>query len=313
MSPSYLELLDSDELLARADRARELMHACVLCARKCRVDRTVSTKGAMCRTGALARVDSYGPHFGEEDPIRGTHGSGTIFFSGCSLRCVFCQNWDVSQGESGRETDAESIAEIMLALQTAGCHNINLVSPSHVVSQILEAVVVAARKGLRLPLVWNSGGYDSLESLQLLDGVVDIYMPDIKWGESGEGQRYSRARNYAPISRAAVREMHRQVGDLETDADGIAVRGLIVRHLVLPGGVARSERVLRFIAEELSPNTYVNLMDQYRPAFRAPDYPPLDRALAEGEFEAILQRARRLGLHRVDSRRTGLKPLDGWC
>lgn len=313
MAPSYVDLFESGELAARAARARDLMHSCVLCARRCRVDRTVSLKGVMCRTGVRARVEGYGAHHGEEDPIRGTRGSGAIFFSGCSLRCVFCQNWDVSQGDPGLERDADTLAGMMLELQASGCHNVNLVTPSHVVAQILDALVVAAGRGLRIPLVWNSGGYDSLEALRLLDGVVDIYMPDIKWGESGEGLRFSRARQYAPISRAAVREMYRQVGDLETNADGVAVRGLLVRHLVLPGGVARTERVLRFIAEELSPDTYVNLMDQYRPAFRAPDYPPLDRALAEGEFEAVVARARRLGLRRVDVRRSGVTRVEKRC
>jgi putative pyruvate formate lyase activating enzyme len=253
-------------------------------------------------------VYSSGPHHGEEDPLRGTRGSGTIFFSWCNLRCVYCQNWDISQRGAGQEVGPEELAGMMLALQGLGCHNINLVSPSHVVAQIISAVEIAARNGLRLPLVYNTGGYDSPEALALLDGIIDIYMPDMKYGDSGIARRYSRVRNYVETNRAAVTEMHRQVGDLALDAQGIAQRGLLVRHLVLPGNLAGTGQVLAFIAREISPDTYLNLMDQYHPCYRAGENPPLDRALRREEFEAALALAARHGLHRLDPRQRHLLP-----
>ncbi|MFN3594141.1 MAG: radical SAM protein [Thiobacillaceae bacterium] len=257
----------------------------------------------MCRTGERAWVASDGPHHGEERPISGYGGSGTIFFTWCNLRCVFCQNREISQKGEGCEVSPEALAGMMLELQAVGCHNINLVSPSHVVAQILAALALAARQGLRLPLVYNTGGYDSPEALALLDGVVDIYMPDMKWGDSQAAHRYSHVRDYWAVNRAAVREMHRQVGDLVLDDRGIAVRGLLVRHLVLPGDLANTRRVLEFIARELSPNTYVNLMDQYYPCYRAGEYPPLDRRLSAAELRAAVETARELGLARLDGLR----------
>lgn len=297
--PAYLGS-ESDALEARAQEAQAHLARCDLCPRYCRVDRRVSAAGALCRTGARALVHSYGPHHGEEDPLRGRRGSGTIFFAWCNLRCVFCQNWDISQKGIGREVTADELARIMLELQAMGCHNINLVSPSHVVAQILAAVAVAAAQGLRLPLVYNTGGYDSPEALQLLDGVVDIYMPDIKYADPENARRYSRARDLVAVSRAAVREMHRQVGDLVLDEDGIARRGLLVRHLVLPGDVAGSAQVMEFLAREISRDSYVNLMDQYRPCYRADRYPPLDRAPTPDEYAEALASARSAGLHRFD-------------
>lgn len=243
---------------------------------------------------------SYGPHHGEERPLSGWRGSGTIFFSWCSLRCVFCQNWEISQGGVGAEVEPAELAAMMLELQAIGCHNINLVTPSHVVAQILEALAIAAEAGLRLPLVYNTGGYDSPEALALLDGVIDIYMPDMKYGDSELAHRYSHVRDYVRVNRAAVGEMHRQVGDLSLDEDGIATRGLLVRHLVLPGDIAGTEEVLTFLAREIGPNTYLNLMDQYRPCHRAADNPPLGRPLAPAEYRRALEVAGRLGLHRLD-------------
>jgi putative pyruvate formate lyase activating enzyme len=245
-------------------------------------------------------VHGHGPHHGEEMPLRGRGGSGTIFFSRCSLRCVYCQNWEISWMGAGREVGPVELAAMMLDLQRSGCHNVNLVSPGHVVAQVLAATLIAARAGLRLPLVYNSGGYDSLEALALLDGVIDIYMPDMKYADPEAARRYSGVRDYWDVNRAAVTEMHRQVGDLVLDDRGLARRGLLVRHLVLPGDVARSEAVITFLAEQISSNTYLNLMDQYLPWFRASLYPPLDRLLGPAEFDRVVELAHRHGLHRLD-------------
>lgn len=302
--PAYLRLLRSGELEQRVKQAWLHLEDCDLCARYCHVNRLEGTRGAVCRTGERAVVHSYGPHHGEEDPLRGWGGSGTIFFSWCNLRCVFCQNWEISQKGIGREVEPEELAQMMLELQAQGCHNINLVSPSHVVAQILAAVRDAAQRGLRLPLVYNTGGYDSLEALRLLDGVIDIYMPDMKYGDSETAHQYSHVRNYVEVNQVAVREMHRQVGDLVQDERGIARRGLLVRHLVLPGGLANSERVLAFIADEISPDTYLNLMDQYFPCYRASDFPPLDRPITSEEYRHALALAERHGLRRLDKPRS---------
>jgi putative pyruvate formate lyase activating enzyme len=301
-SPAYLRLLDGGELARRADEASRHLEDCDLCARYCFVDRCATTEGAACRTGGRAVVASHGAHHGEEDPLRGSRGSGTIFFSWCSLRCAFCQNWDVSQKGIGREVEPAEIAGMMLELQRRGCHNINLVTPSHVVAQIIAAVHDAAKRGLRLPLVYNTGGYDSPEALALLDGVIDIYMPDMKYGDSALARKYSRVRNYVEANERAVREMHRQVGDLVLDEDGIALRGLIVRHLVLPDDIAGTEKVLEFLAEEISRDTYLNLMDQYRPSYRADEYPEIRRTITGAEYAGALATAERVGLHRLDRR-----------
>ncbi len=301
--PAYLRLLRTGELAKRAEHAWRRLADCDLCARYCRVDRLQSTKGAVCRTGERALVASYGAHFGEEAPLTGRRGSGTIFFSWCNLRCVFCQNWEISQRGAGRAVAPEEIAAMMLSLQREGCHNINFVTPSHAVAQILAAVLIAARAGLLLPLVYNTGGYDSPEALALLDSVIDIYMPDMKYGDSERGRKYSRVRDYAKVNRAAVREMHRQAGDLVLDKSGIAQRGLLVRHLVLPGDISGTESVLAFIVNEISPDTYLNLMDQYRPCHHAAEYPPLDRPLSSGEYRAARELAEKYGLRRLDERR----------
>ncbi len=300
--PAYVSLLRSGELKKRAREAERHLEDCDLCARYCHVNRRETIRGAVCRTGERAVVCSFGPHHGEEDPLRGTRGSGTIFFSWCNLRCIFCQNWEISWKGQGREATADEIADMMLGLQAARCHNINFVSPSHVVAQILAALPVAAERGLRLPLVYNTGGYDSPEALALLDGVIDIYMPDMKYGDSALAKKYSHVPDYVRVNRAAVREMHRQVGDLVLDEHGIARRGLLVRHLILPEGIAGTGRVLKFLAEKISPNTYLNLMDQYRPCYRAGGYPELDRPITSSEYREALEIARRYGIARLDQR-----------
>jgi putative pyruvate formate lyase activating enzyme len=301
--PAYLVLHRSGELRARSARARERLADCDLCARYCHCDRLHGTSGAVCRTGEKARVHGFGPHLGEEDPLRGTRGSGTIFFSWCNLRCDFCQNWTISQRGDGVEVTPEELATRMLELRDAGCHNVNLVSPSHVVAQVLAALEIAAGRGLDLPIVWNTGGYDSPEALRLLDGAVDIYMPDMKYADAATARSYSHVPDYPEVNRAAVKEMHRQVGDLVLDQNGIAVRGLLVRHLVLPNGLAGTERVLEFLAREISTNTYLNLMDQYHPDYGADRFEPLSRRITREEWHAALDLADRYGLGRTDGRR----------
>ena len=298
--PAYLALLRSGELKRRVEAAYERLRGCDFCGHECRVDRYEQL--GSCQTGVRALVASYGPHHGEEDPLRGYRGSGTIFFAWCNLSCQFCQNYDISQLGHGEEVEPEDIASTMLALQSRGCHNVNLVSPTHVVAPILAALLVAAEAGLRLPLVWNTGGYDSLAALALLDGVVDIYMPDIKYADEGTGHRYSQVRDYPAVNQAAVKEMHRQVGDLILDENGIALRGLLVRHLVLPGGLAGTAQIARFLAEEVSRDTYINVMDQYRPCYKAAGLPPLDRRITGAEFGQAVRQAREAGLHRFDER-----------
>ena len=300
--PAYLSLLRRGELSSRIEQAYQHLEDCDLCARYCHMNRRETIKGAVCRTGERAVVNSFGPHHGEEDSLRGTNGSGTIFFSWCNLRCVFCQNWEISHKGMGREVEPDELADMMLNLQERGCHNINFVTPSHVVAQIIAAVDIAAQKGLRIPLVYNTGGYDSPEALALLDGIIDIYMPDMKYGDSAIARKYSKVRNYVEINFAAVREMHRQVGDLQLDSKGVALRGLLVRHLVLPHNLAGSETILAFLADEISSNTYLNLMDQYHPCYRTDENPPLDRCLTIDEFKEALQLTKKYGITRLDQR-----------
>ncbi|MGD9092419.1 MAG: radical SAM protein, partial [Anaerolineales bacterium] len=275
---AYLKLLETGELQDRVSQAYDHLSICDVCAWNCPVDRRAGKLG-VCRTGVRAKISSYGSHMGEEDPLRGWRGSGTIFFTRCNLHCQFCQNHDISQADVGQEIEPEELAVVMLELQNQGCHNINFVSPSHVVPQILTAVAIAAQAGLRLPLVYNTGGYDSMSSLKLLDGVVDIYMPDMKYASPQIARHYSKVRNYPKVNQAAVREMHRQVGDLAINDNGLATRGLLVRHLVLPNNLAGTDQIVQFLAEEISPNTYLNLMDQYRPAFKAHHFPKLNRRI----------------------------------
>jgi putative pyruvate formate lyase activating enzyme len=348
--PRYLALLKSGELAKRSRKAQGRLRDCEMCPQRCGVDRSSGELG-VCRTAALARVASYGPHFGEENPLVGRGGSGTIFFAGCNLACLFCQNHDLSQpagdpapaaarpgpqaeaigtvartatsasGGAGREppTDDDArratrlrtlrwemptsvLAEAMLELQAEGCENINFVSPSHVVPQILSALVVAATAGLRLPLVYNSGGYDSLATLRLLEGVVDIYMPDMKYADDRVGAAFSGVPDYVVRNRAAVFEMHRQVGDLHLNERGVATRGLLVRHLVLPAGLAGTAEVARFLATQVSRDTYINVMDQYRPAHKASRHPELSRRLTTDEYLEAVERVRAAGLWRLDEK-----------
>lgn len=305
-SPAYLKLLPGGELANRAERAYAHLRDCDLCARYCRINRLETAKGAVCRTAEEAVVHSSCAHHGEEDPLCGECGSGAIFFSWCNLRCNYCQNWEISQKGAGDPASSEQIADMMLDLQSQGCHNINFVSPSHVVAQIIRAVLIAAEQGLHLPLVYNTGGYDSLEALRLLDGIIDIYMPDMKYGSSQITRSLSRIRNYVDVNRAAVREMHRQVGDLVLDENGVALRGLLVRHLVLPAGLAGTDQVLEFIAHEISPNTYLNLMEQYYPSYQVSNQSPLDQRLDVRTYLTALSQASRYGLNRLDVRRAGL-------
>ena len=298
--PAYLALLRSGELKRRVQAAYERLHACDFCGRECRVDR--HERAGSCKTGMRAVVTSYHPHLGEEDPLRGWRGSGTIFFAWCNLNCQFCQNYDISQLGHGQKIEPEELAAMMLSLQAQGCHNINLVSPTHVVPQILAAVLIAAQAGLSLPLVYNTGGYDSLAALVLLYGVVDIYMPDMKYANAETAQKYSKVKAYPTVNQTAIKEMYRQVGDLVLDENGIALRGLLVRHLVLPDELAGTAEIARFLAEEVSRDTYINIMDQYRPCYKAAELPPLDRPITRAEYEQAVQQAREVGLHRFDKR-----------
>ena len=297
--PSYQKLLTSGCLDQRVAEIKDRLASCDLCPRNCAVNRLIGEVG-VCGVGQLAWVSSYGAHFGEENPLRGWKGSGTIFFSGCNLACIYCQNADISQRLSGRTYLPGDLAGIMLELESMGCHNINLVSPSHVISQILEAIYIAARKGLNVPIVYNSGGYDSVRTLELLDGVIDIYMPDMKYSSDDQGHRLSGVPDYPLVNRLAVHEMHRQVGDLQVDDRGIAVKGLLIRHLVLPAGLAGSRDVLEFLAKEISRNSYLNIMDQYRPAFRAHRMGEINRRVHEEEFKQVVDSALELGLIRLD-------------
>lgn len=299
MAARYLKLSKTGQLAKRAEEALERLEACDLCPWACKVDRTAGKTG-VCKTGRDVLVASYGPHFGEEQPLVGRSGSGTIFFSSCNMRCVFCQNYDISQLREGSSGSAEKLADTMLYLQDLGCHNINFVSPSHFIAQILEALAVAAKRGLHVPLVYNTGGYDGVDALRLLDGVVDIYMPDIKYMDASVAERLSGVKDYPKVVKAAVKEMHRQVGELMLDERGIATSGLLVRHLVLPENNAGSKEVMKFLAGEISRETYVNIMDQYYPSFKSFDYPPLDRRINKSELTAALAAAKEAGLTRLD-------------
>ena len=298
IEPSYIELRRTGELHERVEAAHKLLAPeCGLCPRGCGIDRFAGRAG-VCRTGPLPVVSSYGPHFGEEPPLVGFHGSGTIFFGGCNLECIFCQNYDVSHGSFGREVTVEDLADMMLDLTRQGCHNINWVSPTHQLPQILSALEVAAESGLDVPIVYNCGGYEPVQALELLDGIVDIYMPDAKYGSNEVGQELSGVPDYWDRNRDALREMHRQVGDLVVDERGIARHGLIVRHLVLPGGLARTPEVMHFIAQEISIDTYLNIMDQYRPAYQAFGHPLLGRRITPEEYAQAVEAAVAEGLHR---------------
>ena len=303
-TPTYVALYESGELDRRAEAAVAELAQCRVCPWHCEVNR-LAGETKVCRTGRYARVSSYFPHFGEEDCLRGWQGSGTIFFAWCNLRCVFCQNYEISQEEAGKVVHPERLAEMMLELQAMGCHNINWVTPEHVVPQILEALPLAVRDGLRLPIVYNTSGFDSLESLRLMDGIVDIYMPDFKYWDSGLSRRYLKTQDYPTAARTALKEMHRQVGDLVVDEQGLAQRGILLRHLVMPEAGEETAAIMRFLASELSCNTYVNVMAQYHPdgKVHADQYSELDRRITPQELADAYQTAQEAGLHRFDERR----------
>ena len=297
----YLALYREGNLDERIAEAQQRLSPCRVCPRHCKVDRLSDEKG-ICQTGVKAVVSSYAPHFGEESPLVGSGGSGTIFFTHCNLLCIFCQNYEISHLGQGIETDPGQLAAMMVSLQRQGCHNINFVTPSHVVPQILAALPKAIEKGLTVPLVYNSSGYDSLETLKLLEGIVDIYMPDFKFWDKDLAKRYAKAPDYPEVAQKAILEMYRQVGDLVMDDEGVAVKGLLVRHLVMPGSLEETRGILRFLAREVSVDTYVNVMDQYRPCGEACHCPPIDRTLTGGEYQQALKLARDAGLQRLDEK-----------
>jgi putative pyruvate formate lyase activating enzyme len=300
--PAYIETYKKGLLNEKIGQAYEILKACTLCPRACGVDRLSGEKG-VCQTGEHAIVSSYNPHFGEESPLVGDHGSGTIFFACCNLMCLFCQNYDISHEGEGVEFSSEQLARAMLFLQEKGCPNINFVTPTHVVPQILAALDKAIEGGLRVPLVYNTGGYDSSETLAILDGVFDIYMPDFKFWDTKVAEELSDAPDYPEVAREALKEMHRQVGDLVMDQQEIAQRGLLIRHLVLPEGLAGTRQVMRFLARKISPDTYVNIMAQYRPCGRASEVEALRRTITEEEHQEAIQMAHDEGITRLDERK----------
>ncbi len=295
--PSYRRLLASGDLKQKVTLARSRLAECDLCPRLCGVDRTAGEVG-FCGGGLLPRVSSFGPHFGEERPLVGRYGSGTIFLAGCNLGCCFCQNYEISHHREGSDVSVEDLALMMLKLERGGCHNINLVTPTHFVPQLLEAILTAAQQGLSAPIVYNCGGYERLDTLRLLDGVIDIFMPDFKFSNPSNSDRYCNAGDYPDVCRAAIKEMHRQVGVLLV-TDGIARRGLLVRHLVMPTMLEDSKAVFEFLAGEVSPDTFVNVMDQYRPCHEAGRFPELARRLSGDEFETALAMAKAAGIKRI--------------
>lgn len=299
LRPGYIKLYESGELFKRISALREILSDCVLCPRECHVNRLIGKRG-VCRTGVVPLVCSAHPHFGEEPPLTGWGGSGTIFLTNCNLRCVFCQNHEISQGGEGAEVSTDELSGMMVSLQRQGCHNINFVTPTHQVAAIVEALPRAVENGLSVPLVYNCGGYEETSALRLLDGIFDIYMPDIKYGDDVIAKRLSGVPDYVKKVKQAVIEMHRQAGDLVIDKNGVALRGLIIRHLVLPNGLAGTREVMRFIAKEVSPYSYVNIMDQYRPCHRAYDFPELARRVTADEFEEAVNMAKEEGIKRIE-------------
>ena len=298
--PGYIKLYKSGELKKRVEKTVNLMKQCQICPRRCKVNRLENEKG-ICKVGRLPMVSSYNPHFGEESPLVGTQGSGTIFLTSCNLGCIFCQNYDISHLGEGYEISIEHFAKMMIELQNIGCHNINFVTPTHVVPQILKALPIAVEMGLKIPLVYNTGGYDIIETLMIIEGIFDIYMPDFKFTDSDIANRFCKARDYPEVATKAIKEMHRQVGDLVINNHGIAERGLIVRHLIMPNELAGTRKVMHFLANEISKNTYVNIMDQYHPCGLAHKYPEINRRITTEEFSNAINIAREEGLTRLDS------------
>lgn len=298
--PSYIKLHKSGELKKKVEKTVNLLKQCQICPRRCKVNRFENEKG-ICKVGRLPMVSSYNPHFGEESPLVGTHGSGTIFLTSCNLGCIFCQNYDISHLGEGYEISIERFAKMMIELQNIGCHNINFVTPTHVVPQILEALPIAVEMGLKIPLVYNTGGYDIIQTLMIIEGIFDIYMPDFKFTDSEIANRFCKARDYPEVAMKAIKEMHKQVGDLVMNNHGIAERGLIVRHLIMPNELAGTRKVMHFLANEISKNTYVNIMDQYHPCGLAHKYPEINRRITTEEFSNAINIAREEGLTRLDS------------
>jgi putative pyruvate formate lyase activating enzyme len=294
----YLKILKSGGFEAKIRQGRKLLRNCTVCPRHCRVNRLKGEEGE-CHAALQPVISSFFAHFGEESPLVGYRGSGTIFIAGCNLQCLFCQNYETSHLMEGQPVTIQHFGDMMLKLQELGCHNINIVTPTHIIPQMIEALKYAAENGLNIPLVYNSSGYDSLTGLHLLEGLVDIYMPDFKFSEDSLAARFTAVDNYATVVRSALREMHRQVGDLLIE-QGIAIRGLLVRHLVMPGMLDDSRRIFNFLATEISADTYLNIMPQYRPAGEALHQPGINRSLHYSEFREALQLARRAGLHRLD-------------
>ena len=297
MNPSYLNL-SKKELAKRIDALFEIMENCEVCPRNCHVNRTKDEKG-FCKLGKLPVVSSFHPHFGEEKPLVGSRGSGTIFFTSCNLSCVYCQNYEISQLRIGEEISFEKLADIMIDLENKGCHNINLVSPTPQVPQIVKALSIAIEKGLKLPLVYNTSSYDSVKVLKLLDGIVDIYMPDVKYLDNKVALKYSKVSDYFETMKKAIKEMHCQTGDLKLNKQGIATRGLLVRHLVLPNNLAGSDEIFEFLSKEISKNTFLNIMNQYHPCYEAFEYPDLSRRITSEEYEETLKLAKQKGLKRL--------------
>lgn len=297
--PVYLQTHHKGLFAEKIEKAFQILEKCSLCPRNCGANRLAGEKG-FCLAGFLPEVSSSSPHFGEENPLVGTHGSGTIFLTHCNLKCLFCQNYSISHLGEGRKISFEKLGNLMVELQRLGCHNINFVSPSHHVPQILKALPLAIEKGLSVPLVYNTGGYDSVDTLKLLDGVFDIYMPDFKYFESKTAQEFSQASDYPSAAKQALKEMFRQVGDLRIDERGVALKGLLVRHLVLPQGLAGTKDIMHFLATEISKNTYINIMDQYYPCGKIPHHSPLIRRITHGEYNEAIVAAKNEGLTRLD-------------
>lgn len=287
---SYLKLLEKGTLLRRAALLKELLEPCLLCPRECGASRLSGERGE-CGSGKVVEISSFGPHFGEEQPLVSAGGSGTIFFAFCNLRCAFCQNYEISRGEHKYSVTTAELAGIMLELQRKGCVNINFVTPTHFTPQIVEALIIAAEGGLQLPLVYNCGGYERVETLRLLEGIVDIYMPDLKYADERVAQKYSRVAGYPVVAQRAIKEMHRQVGELEFDGDGAAVRGLLIRHLVLPGNLGGTAELMEFIAGEVSPQSWINVMGQYHPNDHLWRHPEINRRITRQEFLEALAAA----------------------
>jgi putative pyruvate formate lyase activating enzyme len=295
--PSYVSLFEKGELIQRVKLLNEFLKECRLCPRECRVNRLDGEVG-VCQAGSDLTISSAFPHFGEEPPLVGNHGSGTIFLTHCNLRCVFCQNYDISHLGRGERIASYDMTRIMLRLQEIGCHNINFVTPTHYAPQIVASLPEAIEKGLRLPIVYNCSGYESLEVIRLLEGIIDIYMPDAKYMDEKYSKRFSNAPDYPEVIKKVIKEMHRQVGDLTINAEGIAERGLLIRHLVMPGEVASSEAMLKFIAEEISIHSYVNIMEQYRPEYQAHEYHEISRRITLKEYMEAIQWAKHYRLYR---------------